>query len=91
MCPSTAQTFEDYIWHLNSWNVYGNREHPPGDLARAVEPSLLGETVMDEAPPKYPRVWDRWDRGGRSGSVRQMRPPNTPVGSGSQSPLNVAA
>ncbi len=75
MCPATASSFWAYVWHLNSTDAYGNRRHPSGDLARAVERSLLGETLIDEAPAKHKRIWDRWDRGGRSGPVRQIRAP----------------
>lgn len=49
--------------------------HETGALARAVEPSLFGGAVMNESPPKHPRVWDRWDRGGKSGPATRSPGP----------------
>jgi hypothetical protein len=60
ICTRTADQPVRYFLHL----LLG---HPIGDLARAVEPSLLGGTHISESPPTKPRIWDRWDKGGRSG------------------------
>lgn len=59
-CPRTASDYQRYIIHLDLG-------HPVGELARAVEPTLFGSVTINEAPAAKPRVWDRWDRGGRSG------------------------
>jgi hypothetical protein len=68
VCTRLADQYVRYIIHLDIG-------HPLGDLARAVEPALLGSTAIDESPPKHPRVWDRWDRGGKSGPpVRTICP-----------------
>jgi hypothetical protein len=60
VCPSAADQYVRYIIHLDL-------AHDVGDLARAVEPSLFGTVIHSEAPPKHPRIWDRWDKGGKSG------------------------
>ena len=71
-CPGTASEYARYIIHLQL-------AHPLGDLARAVEPSLFGTHLINEAPSQHPRVWDRWDQGGRSGPARRHRPPDAPA------------
>lgn len=60
VCSRTADQPSRYFIHLAI-------AHQTGELARAVEPTLFGTATISEAPPSHPRVWDRWDRGGRSG------------------------
>lgn len=67
-CPKTADQPVRYFLHLLL-------AHETGVLARAVEPSLFGTPTLDESPPNRPRVWDRWDKGGRNGPVRRTHAP----------------
>ena len=69
-CPFVHETpdYDRYIIHLQL-------AHPLGELARAVEPSLFGGAVLNEAPAAKPRIWDRWDRGGRSGPATRCPGP----------------
>ena len=67
-CPRTADQYVRYILHLQLG-------HPLGELARAVEPSLFGSATINEAPAAQPRVWDRWDKGGKSGRATRSPGP----------------
>jgi hypothetical protein len=60
VCPRTATDYARYIIHLDL-------AHPVGELARIIEPSLFGIVVLNEAPASHLRIWDRWDKGGKSG------------------------
>ena len=68
VCPATAASAWAYVYHLDA-------AHPVGELARAVEPSLFGSVVINEASAAKPRVWDRWDQGGKSGRATRRPGP----------------
>lgn len=70
-CPTLCKSVDAYFGHLITY-------HDTGELARVLEPSLFGGAVLNEAPAAHPRVWDRWDQGGRSGPARRT-PPDAPA------------